>query len=90
MAKRKKSVPSLGTMVPKMPTDQLSLQVPYGMIDHGYEARRVDVQSLTQVQRRNLKAITNGLVAQGSKLTDGRTVKTNQDAIKWILESLSP
>ena len=73
----------------EMPVFEIALKVPIAKFRLGYEPRRCDVSGMSGFQRENLRRITNGLIAQAAKLKNGRNVTKPQDAIKWILESIS-
>jgi hypothetical protein len=73
----------------EMPVGSATVNIPIAKLTFGYEPRRVDVSGLSQVQRANLRRITNGLIAGAEKLENGKTISRPQDAIKWILEKVN-
>ena len=52
-----------------------------------YRARHVDLQ-LSQPQRKALKETTLGLIAAEKRLANGREIRSNADAIRFILEAI--
>lgn len=70
-----------------MPVETVTLVIPKSKLTFGYEPRRCDVTALTGDQRSTLRKITNGLIAQGELLKNGKIVNNPQDALKWILEN---
>lgn len=55
----------------------------------GTPRRRVDVKSLSIEQRNNLQRLVNGLQKCKIQLRDGSDIRTEQSAIKWVLEQMS-
>lgn len=54
-----------------------------------YVARRCDVQQLTEPQRSVLKRLARGLSDSGATLANGKVIRSESDAIKWLLEGLA-
>lgn len=82
--------PLLASSFPSLP-DTVSPAVIAVPLYHeviGSPKRRVDVTSLTFEQRNKLQRALNGLLKIDAKLRDGTDIRTEQSAIKWMLEQL--
>jgi len=55
-----------------------------------FVSRRCDVQQLTGRQRQTLKRLLRGLADSGKTLENGKAIRSESDALKWLLESLAP
>ena len=58
-------------------------------IFQGYFSNRVDIR-LDSEQTRTLRALLFGLQSRYARLKNGKEVANGQDAIKWVLEQLTP
>jgi hypothetical protein len=66
----------------------VTIEVPMGEVSlDSYLSRHVEVQ-LDQDQRHSLRRLLNGLRESGERLSSGRAVASNSDAVKWLLEQL--
>jgi len=54
----------------------------------GYATNRCDVYGMTTRQKTNLKKIQDGLQTENATLENGSKVRTPQDVVKWVLESV--
>jgi len=69
---------------------ECSIDVPVADIDlTAYASGRVDIRGMSRAQRDVLKRVTLGLQEKQAKLLNGKVVKNNQDAFKWMLEALA-
>ncbi|GMW02639.1 MAG: hypothetical protein AMXMBFR84_37750 [Candidatus Hydrogenedentota bacterium] len=69
---------------------QSSVDIPIlSELPAGYLSGHIDINQMTPRQRGAIRRINAALVAQGATLENGRFVKTNADAVKWILERVA-
>ena len=75
--------------LPMLATSSVSITLPIALVQHGHGPRNVYVNGMNSIQRNKLRQLLNGLIADESKLQNGKCVKSPQDAFKFLLESLS-
>ena len=56
--------------------------------DEEYCAKHVQLQ-LDEPHARALKSVYRGLEEKGAKLRSGRPIRTNVDAVRWVLEQIT-
>lgn len=64
------------------------VEAPIGELGPGYVSRYVEAR-FDERQSNALKGLVSGLRDSREMMANGREVKTNADAIKWLLEKLS-
>ena len=68
----------------------VTIEIPLAVdAGNGYLSRHVDVGRLSAVQKTSLRRLTLGLVAAEERLENGVPVRTNADAVRWVLEQLA-
>jgi len=67
-------------------------EIPMGEIaPGGYVTRqhRIDVTCSSREQHRNLRSLLRGLQDDGQQLRNGKEIRHERDAVRWLLEQLT-
>lgn len=67
--------------------NEVIIGVPLGELGNGYLSRHVEAR-LTVKQATAMQMVTLGLRDRRAVMSDGKEVRTQADALKWMLESV--
>jgi len=69
--------------------DAVTIQAPLGEIDQGYLNRHVEARLTTEQQQQSMRRLLRGLQMAEERLSNGKPVASNADAIRWLLEQMA-
>ena len=87
----KKVVETVIVETEKKVVETVIVELPYATVEgQGYQDTtfRVDLGSITKDQLRKIKALRRGLDAKGFKLKNGKSIESNIDAVRYLIDAL--
>lgn len=84
----KEDKPEVSTQTIVRDVDEVVIGVPLGELGNGYLSRHVEAR-LTVQQATAMQRVTLGLRDRRAVMGDGKEVRTQADAVRWMLEAIS-